>query len=107
MVYKYCVNLDRLELTYMTNEPLQTMLSDTTKNEFEFDFLRLIREQCKYYSNEFSIWGSDYDGQQGIVERRIGNLHFGSPNPNRPYIYLVYDNAALYSDYLLASRFYV
>jgi len=107
MNYSFTINVDRLELTYMTNEPLQTMLSDTTKNEFEFDSLRLIREQCKYYSNEFSIWGSDYDEQLGIVERKIGKLHFGSPNPNRPYIYLVYDNAALYSDYLLASRFYV
>lgn len=107
MKYSFTIKLDRLELTYMTNEPLQTMLSDTTKNEFEFDSLRLIREQCKYYSNEYSIWGIDYDEQLGIVERRIGNLHFGSPNPNRPYIYLVYDNSALYSDYLLASRFYI
>jgi len=107
MNYSFTINVDRLEFTYEKNEPLQTMLSDTTKNEFEFDSLRLIREQCKYYSNEFSIWGSDYDEQQGIVERRIGNLHFGSPNPNRPYLYVEYDNAALYSDYLLASRFYV
>ncbi len=107
MKYSFTINLDRLELTYEKNEPLQTKLSDTTKNEFEFDSLWLIREQCKYYSNEFSIWGSDYDEQLDIVERRIGKLHFGSPNPNRPYIYLVYDNAALYSDYLLASRFYV
>lgn len=107
MKYSFTINLDRLELTYEKNEPLQTKLSDTTKNEFEFDSLWLIREQCKYYSNEFSIWGSDYDEHLDIVERRIGKLHFGSPNPNRPYIYLVYDNAALYSDYLLASRFYV
>lgn len=107
MVYNFCINLDRLELTYDKNEPLQTMLSDTSKNEFEFDSLRLVREQCKYYSNEFSIWGYDYDEQLGIVERRIGYLHFGSPNPNRPYIYILYDNAALYDDYLLASRFYV
>lgn len=107
MVYKYCINLDRLELTFDKNEPLQTILSDTTRDEFEFDSLRLIRQQCKYYSNEFSIWGSDYNEQIGVVERKIGNLHFGCPNPNRPYIYFVFDNAALYSDYLLASRFYV
>lgn len=29
MVYKYCVNLDRLELTFDKNEPLQKLLSDT------------------------------------------------------------------------------
>jgi hypothetical protein len=61
MIYRFSINLDRLELTYEKNVPLQTMLSDITKNEFEFDSLRLIREQCMYYSNEFSIWGSDYD----------------------------------------------
>lgn len=107
MKYSFTINLDRLEITYEKNEPLQTMLSDTTKNEFEFDSLRLIREQCKYYLNEFTIWGSDYDEQLGSVERRIGHLHFGSPNPNRPYLYVLYENAALYNDYLLASRFYV
>ena len=107
MVYKYCINLDRLELTFDKNEPLQTMLSDTTRNEFEFDSLRLVREQCKCYSNEFSILVCDHDKQLGSVERRIGHLHFGSPNPNRPYLYVLYENAALYNDYLLASRFYV
>lgn len=107
MVYKYCVNLDRLELTFDKNEPLQTLLSDTTITKFEFDSLRLVRKQSKYYSNEFTIWGCDYNEQLGTVDRIIGYLHFGSPNPNRPYLYVEYDNAALYSDYLLASRFYV
>lgn len=107
MNYSFTINVDRLELTYEKNEPLQTMLSDNTINEFEFDSLRLIRENSRMYSHEFIVYGSDYDEKLGVIERPLGHLHFGSPNPNRPYIYLVYDNAALYSDYLLASRFYV
>ena len=107
MIYRFSINLDRLELTYEKNDPFQTMLSDTSKNEFVFDELRLVRENSRMYSYEFIVYGSDYDEKLGVIERPIGHLHFGSPNPNRPYIYLVYDNAALYSDYLLASRFYV
>lgn len=107
MIYSFIINVDRLELTYDKNEPLQTLLSDNTINEFQFDALRLIRENSRMYSHEFIVYGSDYDEMLGVIERPIGHLHFGSPNPNRPYIYLVYDNAALYSNYLLASRFYV
>ena len=107
MIYRFSINVDRLELTYEKNEPLQTLLSDNTINEFQFDALRLIRENGRMYTHEFIVYGSDYDEKLGVIERPIGHLHFGSPNPNRPYIYLVYDNAALYSDYLLASRFYV
>lgn len=51
--------------------------------------------------------GTDYDEEHGEAERPIGSLYFGSPNPNRQYIYLLFENAALYDDYLLASRFYI
>lgn len=107
MIYRFSINLDRLELTYEKNEPLQMFLSDNTINEFQFDALRLIRENSRMYSHEFIVYCSDYDEKLGVIEGPIGHLHFGSPNPNRPYIYFVYDNAALYSDYLLASRFYL
>ena len=105
--YKGVISLDRLELTYESNESLKLVLSDTEESEFVFGQLRLVREQSRLYSHEFLILGSDYDEEHGETERSIGSLYFGSPNPNRQYIYLLFENAALYDDYLLASRFYV
>ena len=104
---KAIINLDRLELTYQSNESLKLVLSDTEVSEFVFGQLRLVREQSRLYSHEFLILGTDYDEEHGETERPIGSLYFGSPNPNRQYIYLLFENAALYDDYLLASRFYI
>lgn len=104
---KAIINLDRLELTYESNESLKLVLSDTEVSEFVFGQLRLVREQSRLYSHEFLIMGTDYDEEHGEAERPIGTLYFGSPNPNRQYIYLLFENAALYDEYLLASRFYV
>lgn len=105
--YKAVINVDRLELTYQSNESLKLVLSDTEVSEFAFGNLRLLREQSRLYSHEFLIMGTDYDEEHGETERPIGTLYFGSPNPNRQYIYLLFENAALYDEYLLASRFYV
>ena len=105
--YKGVISLDRLELTYESNESLKLVLSDTEESEFVFGQLRLVREQSRLYSHEFLIIGTDYDEEHGETERPIGTLYFGSPNPNRQYIYLLFENAALYNEYLLASRFYV
>lgn len=104
---KAIINLDRLELTYESNESLKLVLSDTEVSEFAFGNLRLLREQSRLYTHEFLIMGTDYDEEHGEAERPIGTLYFGSPNPNRQYIYLLFENAALYDEYLLASRFYV
>lgn len=105
--YNAVINVDRLELTYQSNESLKLVLSDTEESEFVFGHLRLVREQSRLYSHEFLILGSNYDEEHGEKERPIGTLYFGSPNPNRQYIYLLFENAALYDEYLLASRFYV
>lgn len=104
---KAIINVDKLELTYQSNESLKLVLSNTEESEFVFGCLRLVREQSRLYSHEFLIFGTDYDEEHGETERPIGTLYFGSPNPNRQYIYLLLDNAALYDEYLLASRFYV
>ncbi|MCR5039490.1 MAG: hypothetical protein K6A94_09160 [Bacteroidales bacterium] len=106
MVYRFTINVDRLEITYKANEPLQQMLSDI-KDDVKIDALRLVREKSRYYTHEFLVLGSDYDETQGEIERPMGHLRFGSPNPNRQFIYFVFENAALYSEYLLASRFYI
>ncbi len=106
MEHGFTINVDRLELTYEKNEPLQQKLSDI-KDELKIDALRLVRENSRYYSHEFLVLGSDYEETQGVVERPMGHLHFGCPNPNRQFIYFVFENASLYSEYLLASRFYI
>lgn len=105
--YNAVINVDRLEITYEINESLKLVLSDTEESELVFGNLRLVREQSRLYTHEFLIMGTDYDEEHGEAERPIGTLYFGSPNPNRQYIYLLFENAALYDEYLLASRFYV
>lgn len=73
--YKGVISLDRLELTYESNESLKLVLSDTEESEFVFGQLRLVREQSRLYSHEFLIIGTDYDEEHGETERPIGTLY--------------------------------
>ena len=107
MKYKSQINIDRLELTYEGNEGIKTVLSDKDTKELHWDGLRLVRQKSRMYCHEFVVLVKKYSEEQGIRERPLGYLYFGSPNPNRPYIYLLYDNASLYDDNMLALRFYV
>lgn len=101
------INLDKLELTYTTSDEVRTYLSDKNVQRYEFESVTLIREQSRLYENEFSIILQDYDEVLGVFDCCIGHLHFGSPNPNRQHVYLVYENQALYNTMYVAIRYYL
>ena len=101
------INLDKLELTYTTSDEVRTYLSDKNVQRYEFESVTLIREQSRLYENEFSIIMQDYDKELGVFDCCIGHLHFGSPNPNRQHVYLVYENQALYNAMSVAKRYYL
>ena len=101
------INLDRLELTYTASDEVRTYLSDKNVQMYEFESVTLIREQSRLYENEFSIIMQDYDEELGAFDSCIGHLHFGSPNPNRQHVYIVYENQALYNAMSVAKRYHL
>ena len=107
MIKQNRINLDRLELTYTTSDEVRTYLSDKKVEKYQIEDVTLIREQSRLYENEFSIIVQDYDKEQGVFDCCIGHLHFGSPNPNRQHVYIVYENQALYNDLFVAIRYYL
>lgn len=101
------INLDRLELTYTASDEVRTYLSDKNVQRYELESVTLIREQSRLYENEFSIIMQDYDEELGAFDCCIGHLHFGSPNPHRQHVYIVYENQALYNTVFVAIRYYL
>lgn len=100
------LSIDKLEITYQATQQVRDALAAIKESE-KFREIRLLRtEATMSYEHCFILFGKDYNKGR-IVEHKIGSLYFGSYNKYRPYIYIRYDNAALYDDYLLASRFYV
>lgn len=104
---RYAINIDRLEITYLASDELKKYLSNKERSEFCFDGITLRRCECRNYENEFAIITTDLDKERDIYERCIGHLHFGSPNPNRQNVYVLYENDALYNKMWLAVRFYI
>lgn len=104
---RYAINIDRLEITYLATQEQKNHLANKEYNEFYFNGITLRRCECRNYENEFAIISTDLDRERDIYERCIGHLHFGSPNPNRQNVYVVYENDALYNKMWLAVRFYI
>lgn len=104
---RYAINIDRLEITYLATQEQKDYLANKEYNEFYFDGITLRRCECRNYENEFAIISTDFDRERGTYERCIGHLHFGSPNPNRQNVYVLYENESLYSKMWLAVRFYI
>ena len=107
MIKQNRINLDRLELTYTTCDEVRNYLSDKKVEKYQIEDVTLIREQSRLYENEFSIIVKDYDTEQGIFDCCLGHLHFGSPNPNRQHVYIVYENKALYNSMFVHIRYYL
>ena len=107
MLKQYQINLDRLELTYTTCDEVRTYLSDKNVERYELESVTLIREQSRLYENEFSIIVQDYERELGVFDCCIGHLHFGSPNPYRQHVYIVYENQALYNTMFVAIRYHL
>ncbi len=105
--YSYSINIDRLEITYLASDELKKYLSNKECSEYHFDGITLRRCECRNYENEFAIISTDLDEERESYERRIGYLHFGTPNPNRQNVYVLYENDALYNKMWLANRFYI
>ena len=103
----YCINIDRLEITYLASDELKKYLSNKERSEFYFDGITLRRCECRNYENEFAIISTDLDKEREVYERCIGHLHFGSHNPNRQNVYVLYENDALYNKMWLGCRFYI
>lgn len=101
------INLDRLELTYTASDEVRTYLSDKNVQRYELESVTLIRDQSRLYENEFSIIVQDYEQELGVFDCCIGHLHFGSPNPNRQHVYIVYENQALYNTMFVAIRYHL
>lgn len=106
MKKKYRIGVDRLEITYTATDEQKEYLSDPKKSEYIYDSFVLRRCECRNYTNEFAIIAKDYNAEIGIYDRTIGFLHFGSPNPNRQNVYMVFGNETLYNRNWLATRFY-
>lgn len=104
---KIKLHLDKLEITYQGCRQVLNRLAEIDERAV-INGITIVREQKpRWYQYEFRLIGKDYSEAKGEYDRSIGTLYFGSFNVNRQDVYLVYDNAALYDDYLLACRFYV
>lgn len=106
--YLYQVSIDKLEITYTTNENVKEYLS-TENNLYSFQNgnLWLQRDEPRYYQNEFIIWCKDWNEEKGNFNRILGYLRFGSFNPNRQNVYITYDNEALYEDWMINARYFI
>ena len=106
--YLYQVSIDKLEITYTTNENVKEYLS-TGNNLYSFHNgnLWLQRDEPRYYQNEFIIWCKDWNDEKGYFNRILGYLRFGSFNPNRQNVYITYDNEALYEDWMINARYFI
>ena len=64
--YLYQVSIDKLEITYTTNENVKEYLS-TGNNLYSFHNgnLWLQRDEPRYYQNEFIIWCKDWNDEKG------------------------------------------
>ncbi len=101
------LSIDKLEITYQATQQVRDALAAIEDRKVINEITVVRVEKPMLYQNEFLLFGKDYNEEQGVFERQIGVLYFGSVNMNRQYIYINYHNAALYDTYLLASRFYV
>lgn len=104
---KYNLSIDKLEITYQATQQVRDALAAIEDHKVINEITVVRVEKPMLYQNEFLLFGKDYNEEQGVFERQIGVLYFGSINLNRQHIYINFQNAALYDTYLLASRFYV
>ena len=104
---KYNISLDKLEITYHASQQVRDALADIEESKVINEITVVRVEEPKHYQHEFLLYGKDYDIERGEYYRAIGVLYFGSLNKNRQHIYINYNNAVLYDNFLLASRFYV
>lgn len=84
-------NIDKLEVTYTCSLEWRERLADTNRlicGEDNEVVLERIETSTSLYKHNFIIFNRDVF---------VGNLFFGSYNPNRPYIYLAIDNKMLYT----------
>lgn len=106
MKHSYKINLDKLEITYTASNELKDYIANN--DVVLFNELKLIKQESRMYTNEYAIWGSDYNKDKGgVYNRLIGFIYFGCPNPNRQNVYVSYLNECLYDNYMIASRFYI
>lgn len=104
---KWNINVDKLEITYQATQQVRDALA-AIKDRKELNEVSVVRVDTPMpYQHNFLLFGKDYNDERGIFERQIGTLYFGSLNKYRQYIYISYNNAALYDTCLLASRFYI
>lgn len=102
----FCINIDLLEITYQYNELVAEELMVLNVGEFKtINNLLIQRKESFNYHYEYVLFCKDLDHNQTIINKKIGYLNFGSTNPNRSNIYVLYCNRALYDDFLLSSRF--
>lgn len=101
------LSIDKLEITYQATQQVRDALAAIEGRKVINEITVVRVEKPMQYQNEFLLFGKDYNEEQGVFERQIGVLYFGSVNLNRQHIYVNYHNAVLYDAYLLASRFYV
>lgn len=110
MNYQYAINVDKLELTYTTSEDMKTFLDAIENKNTYFGENREIwleRTDPRMYKNNFTIWCKDWSEGRGIYKRILAYMRFGSYNKFRQNVYVSYENEALYSDMLLAARYYI
>ena len=105
--FKYNISLDKLELTYQASQQVRDALATIEESKVINEITVVRVEEPKHYQYEFLLYDKDYDVERGEYNRAIGVLYFGSLNKNRQHIYINYNNAVLYDNFLLASRFYV
>lgn len=88
---KLKVNLDRLEVTYTCSTEWREILADSNRlvcGENGEIILERAESTTSLYKHNYRVLCDNIF---------VGNLFFGSYNPNRPYIYLAVDNKMLYT----------
>lgn len=106
--YSYAISIDKLEITYTTSEEVTEYLASIKEERYfgENNELSLSRTENRNYCHEFVIRCKDWNAEKGDFISTVGYLKFGSPNPNRKNVYLLFENEALYS-WILSTHEYV
>lgn len=108
---KYCLNIDKLEVTYLLTMDFVSMIKAQLESYYNrlddkdnilidyIDFKLTIPKEKLFlhYKYEFDLEVKDYNEERGIYFRRFAKMFFGSNNPIRQQLYVMVDNYALYN----------
>lgn len=124
-VNKYALAIDKLEITYKKAKKDGVCIFDCIFSEapdnrhkepedvildcinIEEDTLWLQRRKSVWYDYEYEIWCTDLDVNNNMYPCQLGLLFWGHVSELKKDIYISFRNDALYTRWMVDSRFYI